>query len=202
MEYKFCPVCGGELVAESGYPRCPIGHYTFVPWQNVGVAAIICKDGAVLLEQRAFGSAKRLWALPGGMLEFGEQTEEGLAREVLEETGISVQVGKLLEVMGGQRVCIVFYEAIPTGGELAKSDESLDVQWFALGTIPWEHMAFPRHATVLRDWIRDHSQRMSCGDGAGYFCVSLKRASSAAGGFAAPPEEDRRGNAIRPGDGP
>lgn len=150
-------MCGGELVAESGYPRCPIGHYTFVPWQNVGVAAIICKDGAVLLEQRAFGSAKRLWALPGGMLEFGEQTEEGLAREVLEETGISVQVGKLLEVMGGQRVCIVFYEAIPTGGDLAKSEESLDVKWFSFETIPWDKMAFPRHATVLRDWILNHS---------------------------------------------
>lgn len=50
--YQFCPMCGGVLVVDSGYPRCSAGHDTFVPWQHVGGAAVITKDDAVLLEQR------------------------------------------------------------------------------------------------------------------------------------------------------
>jgi hypothetical protein len=43
MEYQYCPVCGGRLKLgqPDGYPRCPVGHYTFLPWQTVGVAALI-----------------------------------------------------------------------------------------------------------------------------------------------------------------
>jgi ADP-ribose pyrophosphatase YjhB (NUDIX family) len=159
MEYRFCPVCGDglELLESGEYPRCSKGHYTFSPWQNVGVAAVLCKDRLVLLEQRAFGSAFGLWALPGGMLEFGEQTESALTREVFEETGLNVEVGSLLGVMGGNKVCIIFYEANLIGGDLAKSDESLEVKWFSFEDIPWDKLAFPRHKQVLQEWILKHS---------------------------------------------
>ncbi|MHB1629571.1 MAG: NUDIX hydrolase [Bacilli bacterium] len=159
MDYQFCPICGGKLERDqhTGYPRCGTGHYTFLPWQNVGVAAVVFKDNAVLLEQRAFGSAYGFWALPGGMLEFNEQTDEACVREILEETGIQVEIRELLGVIGGRKVCIIFYEAKPVGGNLAKSEESLNVKWFSFDNIPWDQMAFLRHTQVLREWVLNHS---------------------------------------------
>lgn len=54
---------------------------------NVGVVAIIEQDGAILLEERS-DSAR--WSLIGGGLEMSESLEEGLVREVREETGLEV----------------------------------------------------------------------------------------------------------------
>jgi len=91
-------------------------------------------------------------------LELGEQPEEALVREVFEETGFQVEVGQLLGVISGDKVCIVFYEAKPLGGELSKSHESLDVKWFTFDNIPWDKMAFSHQVQILRKWVLNHSQ--------------------------------------------
>ena len=63
----------------------------------VGVGAVIV-DGAarVLLVKRRFEPLAGQWSLPGGMLELGESLEAGLAREMLEETGLHVDVGPVV----------------------------------------------------------------------------------------------------------
>ncbi len=57
---------------------------------RVGVAVLVLRDGKVLLGKRigAFGAGT--WALPGGHLEFGESIEDCARREVLEETGLTL----------------------------------------------------------------------------------------------------------------
>ncbi len=54
----------------------------------VGVAAVVLGDDAILLVRRGREPLRGMWSLPGGLLELGETTAEGIAREVLEETGI------------------------------------------------------------------------------------------------------------------
>lgn len=56
----------------------------------VGVQAVVMRDRAVLLQQRAGAFGAGTWGLPGGHLEFGESFEAAAAREVREETGLKV----------------------------------------------------------------------------------------------------------------
>ena len=56
------------------------------------------KDGKVVLVKRRFEPLAGQWSLPGGRLELGETLEAGLAREMLEETGLEVEVGPVVDV--------------------------------------------------------------------------------------------------------
>jgi mutator protein MutT len=70
------------------YPERPI----------VGVGAVIVDEGKVVLVKRRYEPLKGHWSLPGGMVEVGETLEAALTREMLEETGLNVVVGPVIEV--------------------------------------------------------------------------------------------------------
>jgi ADP-ribose pyrophosphatase YjhB (NUDIX family) len=64
----------------------------------IGVGAVIVRDGRALLVRRATEPLMGEWSVPGGMLELGEKLRDGAAREVLEETGLHVEAGEVLDV--------------------------------------------------------------------------------------------------------
>ena len=64
----------------------------------VGVGAVVIDGGRALVVRRATEPLKGDWSIPGGMLELGETLRAGAAREALEETGLTVDVGEVLEV--------------------------------------------------------------------------------------------------------
>jgi len=65
----------------------------------VGVGGVIVDDRRhVVLVLRRFEPLAGRWSLPGGKVELGETLTDALAREVLEETGLEVEVGPLVEV--------------------------------------------------------------------------------------------------------
>ena len=64
-------------------------EYPIVP--RVGVAAVVVRGDEVLLVRRGTEPLRGSWSLPGGLLELGETMAEGVAREVLEETGVRVR---------------------------------------------------------------------------------------------------------------
>jgi len=75
-------------VSAREYPERPV----------VGVGAVIIQNKQVLLVQRGHAPMQGEWSLPGGALEVGETLEEGVRREVLEETGLSIQPLAVVEV--------------------------------------------------------------------------------------------------------
>jgi acetyl-CoA carboxylase carboxyl transferase subunit beta len=62
-------------------------------------AVVLREDGAVLLVRRARPPSVGSWTLPGGKVEEGETPEDAIVREVLEETGLRVEVGPILETL-------------------------------------------------------------------------------------------------------
>jgi 8-oxo-dGTP diphosphatase len=70
------------------YPERPV----------VGVGGVIVHEGRVVLIKRAYEPLKGHWSLPGGGVEVGETLEAAVAREMLEETGLEVSVGPVIEV--------------------------------------------------------------------------------------------------------
>ena len=64
----------------------------------VGVGGVVIQGGRALLIRRGSEPLKGEWSIPGGMLEIGETLVEGVERELLEETGLTVRVIELIEV--------------------------------------------------------------------------------------------------------
>ena len=64
----------------------------------VGVGAVIVHDDRVVLIKRRYEPLAGQWSLPGGAVEVGETLESCVAREMLEETGLEIEVGPVIEV--------------------------------------------------------------------------------------------------------
>lgn len=60
------------------------------------VAAVIVRDGKVFVTERGYGPWKDWWEFPGGKMEAGESPEEALKREIREELGTEISVGRLI----------------------------------------------------------------------------------------------------------
>jgi 8-oxo-dGTP diphosphatase len=67
-------------------------------WPKAGASAVVLRDGQVLLVERGKGAARGMWSFPGGHIEPGERASVAAEREVLEETGIAMQLRGLLDV--------------------------------------------------------------------------------------------------------
>jgi ADP-ribose pyrophosphatase YjhB (NUDIX family) len=118
---------------------------------RLSVSAVVWRDGArreLLLMQR---SDNAYWGLPGGYVELGETVAAAAAREVFEETGVRVTVGRLvgvysdpasmvIEYAGERRVHAVnlCFEAEPVGatGAPTTPDEALASGYFSLDALP------------------------------------------------------------------
>jgi NADH pyrophosphatase NudC (nudix superfamily) len=162
VKYRFCPRCATPLAAieadeDAGRRtrlRCPACGFTH--WNNptpVLAAVIECadRDGRLLLARNAAWSG-RMFGLVTGFMEAGESPEDGIRREVAEETALQVDALSLIGVYDFQRMnqVIVAYHALARG-EIRLSPELAEVRLFA----PHEVRCW-RAGTglALADWLR------------------------------------------------
>jgi NAD+ diphosphatase len=160
--YRYCPQCAGALapitLEEDGGPkerlRCAACGWTH--WNNpvpVLAAVIECtdRDGRLLLARNAAWPGK-MFGLVTGFMEAGETPQEGVAREVAEETALEVQSLALIGVYDFQRMnqVIVAYHA-QARGDIRLSPELAEYKLYA----PADVRCWPAGTGyALADWLR------------------------------------------------
>ncbi len=160
--YRFCPDCATELalitLAEDGGDktrlRCPACGFTH--WNNptpVLAAVIECTDldGRVLLARNA-AWPDRFFGLITGFMEAGETPEDGIRREIAEETSLTVDRLSLLGVWDFQRMnqLIIAYHAAARG-EIRLSPELVEYKLIA----PEAVRCWPQGTgQALATWLR------------------------------------------------
>lgn len=126
----------------------------------VGIGAVIFDQGRVLLVQRGHAPMQGEWSLPGGALELGETLQDGVKREVLEETGLIVEPIAILETFdriardAAGRVqfhyVLVDYLCRITGGSAAYASDAVDLRWAALDDL--DTIAPFTREVILKAW--------------------------------------------------
>ncbi len=134
-----------------------------------GVGAIVLQQDAVLLVRRGNEPQKGLWSFPGGALELGESLDQGVRREVLEETGLEVRVLQFAEVF--ERIMtddsgaveyhyvLLDYLCELVGGTLSAGDDAAEAAWVNRAELPGRSMTPGLEAVIERAFLlRDRNR--------------------------------------------
>ena len=157
--FKFCPSCATPLQllakmedgGEKARLRCPACDWTH--WNNPTpvLAAVIEYEGQVLLARNAAWPG-RMFALITGFMEAGETPEEGIAREIKEETNLDTTALKLIGAYDFQRMnqVIIAYHAV-AHGSVSLSPELVEYKLYA----PQDVICWPAGTGyALAEWLR------------------------------------------------
>jgi ADP-ribose pyrophosphatase YjhB (NUDIX family) len=133
----------------------PLDALRAVPPVLGGASGLIVRDGEVLLIRRGKEPYKGHWSLPGGGIERGETIRDAVKREVLEETGLEVDVGLVAgyreEILGpDEHYLVLAFHCTVTGGELCAGDDAVECAFMDPNALS-DVLTTPALSDVFRD---------------------------------------------------
>jgi 8-oxo-dGTP diphosphatase len=121
---------------------------------------VLDEAGRVLLARRGIEPFLGYWDTPGGFVEPGESLEECVRRELREEAGVEIAVGRLIatvpDIYGptGDTTINAFFECRLTSGEPRPDDDVAELRWFAPDELPAaDELAFDCVRTAVAAWL-------------------------------------------------
>ena len=161
---RFCLWCGAPLVLRTldGHPRHACSACRFVHYLNPAsaAAAVVVRGREILLTRRGIEPYKDCWGFPAGYQEYTEEPQETAVRETAEETGVQIEIVRLLDVLytrddPRKRANLHAFLARPVGGELCAGDDAVAVAWFSLDRLP-EPIGFHNNRVLLDRLLREY----------------------------------------------
>jgi 8-oxo-dGTP diphosphatase len=155
---KFCPRCGAAVEHKEKFgavrPICPQCRYIHFQDPKVAAAVLVEEGSRVLLVRRVNEPHRGQWTLPAGFINGGENPAEAAARECWEETGLTVRVTRVHDVIAGREHergadFIIVYAAEVVSGEMTPADDADAVEWFERNNLP--PLAFEATKKVLEN---------------------------------------------------
>ena len=163
---KYCSNCASELEHKipdkDNLPRFICPSCAMIHYENprVIVGCLPVFEDKILLCKRAIEPRYGYWTLPCGFLENGETTEDGAARETIEEANAIVEISHLYciyNVPQINQVHLIYYASLPKP-EFSPGIESLEVQLFEPAQLPMADIAFHSIRFALNNFIEFGSQ--------------------------------------------
>ncbi len=156
-EVNYCPRCGTAVALAERFGRqravCPNCGWIHFHDPKVAAAILLEQDDRVLLVRRTNEPFRGKWTLPAGFVDAGEDPAQAAERECLEETGLTVRVTGVLDVIAGREHprgadFVIVYHGEVISGELMAADDADEAGWFARSQLP--ALAFRATELVLR----------------------------------------------------
>lgn len=135
----FCSKCGTLFDSDIPSNSRVCGSCGAEEYKNPlpGAVTVVHRDGQVLVGKRGKNSFEPgKWCLPGGFIEFGEDFISAARREVLEETGLTVEVEGIVNVVSNflaldLQTLVIVLQARIVGGNLAPGDDLQELRWLS-----------------------------------------------------------------------
>ncbi|MBI5959003.1 MAG: NUDIX hydrolase [Chloroflexi bacterium] len=160
---NFCQVCGHAMIDQWTFGKqrriCPACGFVHFEDPKVAAVTLVEDQRRILLVRRRMNPGRGLWSLPGGFVDYGEDPREAAVREVLEETGLIVQLTGLIDILGGAQqtgnaTIVITYSATVVSGAAAPQDDTDAILWYsAVDSLP--DLAFESTHALLTRWIED-----------------------------------------------
>lgn len=161
--FKFCPRCGNKLEPQEESLQCVnCGFHFYINPVPCNGAIIENEKGEVLLVKRKFEPQKGYWDLPGGFVRAGEDLEQSVKREVMEEIGVQVEIQRIIGIYVdtylyqeiANKTFGVVVSAKITGGTLHSADDVEEYKYFPKEQVLQQTIAFPGIKKAFEDYLQ------------------------------------------------
>ena len=167
-KFKCCPVCGSTLfdINNAKSKHCTACGFVYYINPSAATAAFILREGRLLVARRAKDPARGTLDLPGGFIDIGETAEQGIAREVAEETGLharsvsylfSLPNDYLYSGMHIPTLDMFFRVEIDAHEEAHAADDAAELMWLPIGNVRPELFGLGSIRQTVGAFIADYT---------------------------------------------